>query len=175
MRLTRTVVMLFLMASILIHAICCDELTDSIARDGRSLAARLSQDAGRFLSGSPWCLLLSWYYLFIFIWFLPIYTDVCEHCILNTYPSSVKKKSQAYYSGGIRTQDLCNSRALSYWVKSADTHRCIWVKKKCKFFIPDANLTSMICSLFVITVTWHFPFFIVTFFNDSSFIFLHLY
>ncbi|XP_033646882.1 uncharacterized protein LOC117306380 [Asterias rubens] len=48
MRLTRTVVMLFLMASILIHAICCDELTDSIARDGRSLAARLSQDADKW-------------------------------------------------------------------------------------------------------------------------------
>ena len=24
-------------------------------------------------------------------WFVPIYTDVCQHCILSTYQSSVKK------------------------------------------------------------------------------------
>ena len=113
-------------------------------------------------------------YLFSF-GFYP-YTPMCVSTVYSILTRVLwKKKSQAYYSGGIRTQDLCNSRAVSYWVKSADTHRCIWVKKKCKFFIPDANSTSMICSLFVITVTWHFPFFIVTFFNDSSFIFLYLY
>ena len=30
------------------------------------------------------------------------------------FPISVKNKSQAYYWGGIRTQDLCNSREVSY-------------------------------------------------------------
>ena len=34
--------------------------------------------------------------------------------VLSTFPKSVKKKLQAYFSGGLRTQDLCNSRAKSY-------------------------------------------------------------
>ena len=41
------------------------------------------------------------------------YTDMCQHCILSTFPSPVKTISQACYSGGIRTHDTCNSRAIS--------------------------------------------------------------
>ena len=40
--------------------------------------------------------------------------------MFSTYPSSVKKKSQAYYSSGIRTHDLCNSRAVSYQLDHRD-------------------------------------------------------
>ena len=47
-----------------------------------------------------------------------VYTDVVyQHCILSTYPSSVEKKSQAYYLGGIQTHNLCNSSAVSYKLK----------------------------------------------------------
>ena len=34
--------------------------------------------------------------------------------------SSVQNKSQAYYSGGIRTHNLCNSRAVSYQLDYRD-------------------------------------------------------
>ncbi|XP_022098515.1 uncharacterized protein LOC110983517 [Acanthaster planci] len=45
MRPRRTFVMSFLMASILIHAICCDEIKEGLARNDRSLAMRLWTDS----------------------------------------------------------------------------------------------------------------------------------
>ena len=39
--------------------------------------------------------------------------------VLNTSPSSVKK-NHPYYLGGIRTHDLCNSRAVSYQLDYRD-------------------------------------------------------
>ena len=39
------------------------------------------------------------------LWFYP-YTDLCEHCLLSTFQSSVEKNSKAFYSSGIRTHDL---------------------------------------------------------------------
>ena len=54
------------------------------------------------------------------------YTDVCMHCILSTL-------SQAYYSGGIRTPDPCNSRAVSYqldyrdcWLARGSSNHMFW-------------------------------------------------
>ena len=55
MRLTRTFVLSFLLASTLIHAIYCDEITDSIARNDRSLASRLTRDSGTVSSLNKTC------------------------------------------------------------------------------------------------------------------------
>ena len=50
---------------------------------------------------------------------LNTYIYVFQHC--NTqYFSLVKQISQAYYSGGIRTHNLCNSRAVSYQLDYRD-------------------------------------------------------
>ena len=38
----------------------------------------------------------------------------------GTFPSPVKKISQAYYSGGIQTHDPYNSRAVSYQLDNQD-------------------------------------------------------
>ena len=40
--------------------------------------------------------------------------------LLKTFPSSVNKRSQANYSGGISTHDLCYSRAVSCWLDNWD-------------------------------------------------------
>ena len=50
----------------------------------------------------------------ILFWYYP-YTDVCQHS--NTqylYESCERQKSQVYYSGWIRTHDLCSSRAIYF-------------------------------------------------------------
>ena len=93
---------------------------------------------------------------------------MCVALYTQYFPWVLWKKSQAFYSGGIRTHDPCNSRAMSYQLDHRDcpvargssnpmfssgyckrlsiqcyTHRCIWVKPKINILYPDANLTSI--------------------------------
>ena len=43
---------------------------------------------------------------------------MCVNTIYSILTQVLSKKSQAYYSGGIQTQNLCNSRAVSYRIES---------------------------------------------------------
>ena len=51
--------------------------------------------------------------------FTHIYTDVWS-TVYSVLSRVLWKKSQAFYSGGIRTHDLCNSRAVSYQLDHRD-------------------------------------------------------
>ena len=71
---------------------------------------------------------------------------MCVALYTQYFPESCEKKSQAFYSGGIRTHDLCNSRAVSYQLDHRDCPVArVYMGKNQKliFFIPDANLTSI--------------------------------
>ena len=48
-------------------------------------------------------------------WFYP-YTPRCVSTLYSVLSRDLWKKSQAFYSGGIRTHDPCNSRAVSYQI-----------------------------------------------------------
>ena len=73
------------------------------------------------------------------------HTPMCvKHCILSTFPSPVKTKSRACYSGGIRTHDPCNSRAVL-------THRCM-DKKKINIVYPRCKFNISCILVFVLIV-----------------------
>ena len=45
---------------------------------------------------------------------------MCVALYTQYFPRVLWKKSQAFYSGGIRTHDPCNSRAVSYQLDHRD-------------------------------------------------------
>ena len=55
----------------------------------------------------------------IFLFFYP-YTDVCLHCILGSFLSHGEKNITGIALGGIRTNDPCKSRVVSYQLDYRD-------------------------------------------------------
>ena len=87
-------------------------------------------------------LLIQVYSAFTFSFYL-YYTIMCIRTVYSVLsPSPVKtRKAQAHYSGGIRTHDLWNSRAVS------NTHWGLWVKTKINILYPRCkfNIIQVCC------------------------------